>query len=332
MKSIHKKGSKTMKATLINRRLTLASVALVSIALAGCCTKHASSQSAYYSSAPSGGSASSQEYSYSSGPSTTIEASNGTNTVIPLYKESLNVGKREVDAGSVTVKKIVKTETVNQPIELRHEEVVVERQPGTGQVYDTTQAFQEGQTTIHLTREEPVISKETTSAGQVVLKTSSGSEQRNVQTTVRSEDVAVTKNGNPENVSIQGVQEMGAAESSGGQMAGAASSSGTITSPSMLNSSEDASTLNGRSVQFSNLRVQNVVGDNVALLSTGNGQTIYAFASQGAGSLKPGDTVNVSGIIKSGGASGASSLSGDAAKVLSSQPMYIDAQKIEAAP
>jgi len=313
-----------MKATITNRRLTLASVALAGLALAGCCTKHASSQKSYYSSAPSGASAPTQEYSSSS-----MEA-NGTNTVIPLYKESLNVGKREVDAGSVTIKKIVKTETVNQPIELRHEEVVVERQPGTGQVYDTTRAFQEGQTTIHLTREEPVISKETTSAGQVVLKTSSGSEQRNIQTTVRSEDVAVSKNGNPENVTIQGVQEMGAAESSGGQMAGAASSSGTITDPSMLNSSEDASSFNGRPVQFSNLRVQNVVGDNVALLSTGTGQTLYAFCSQGAGSLKPGDTVNVTGTVKSGGESGASSLGGDAAKVLSSQPMYIDAQKIQA--
>ena len=36
--------------------------------------------------------------------------------MIPLYKESLAVGKRDVDAGSVRVKKVVKTETVNQPV------------------------------------------------------------------------------------------------------------------------------------------------------------------------------------------------------------------------
>jgi len=320
-----------MKATLINRRLTLASVAFASIALAsGCCTKHSSSQAAYYSAAPasSGGSAGTQEYTAQPAP---VESSNGTNTVIPLYKESVNIGKREVEDGSVTVKKIVKTETINQPIELRHEEVVVERQPAgaAGPVMDTTSAFQEGETTIHLTREEPVISKETTSAGQVVVKTSSAADQTTVKTTARSEDVAVSKNGNPQNVTIEGVPEMGAAESSGGQMSGTSSSSGAITDPSTLSSSEDPSSFNGRSVQFSNLRVQNVVGDNVALLSTGSGQTLYAFCSQGAGSLKPGDNVNVSGIVRS---SGASSLSGDAAKVLSSQPMYIDAQKIETAP
>jgi len=317
-----------MKATLINRRLTLASVAVASIALvSGCSTRH-TSQASYYSSysypsQSSGGSASTQEYTAQPAPSSEISTTSGDNTVIPLYKESVNIGKREVDAGSVTVKKIVKTETINQPVELRHEEIVVERQPGTGSVMDTTSAFQDGETTIHLTREEPVISKETTSAGQVVLHKSSGSEQTTVKATARSEDVAVSKSGN--NVTIQG--DMGAAESSGGQTSGM-SSSGTITNPSMLNSSEDPSSLNGRSVQFSNLRVQNVVGDNVALLSTSSGQTLYAFCSRGAGSLKPGDNVNVTGTVRS---SGSSSLSGDAAKVLSSQPMYIDAQKIETA-
>jgi len=312
-----------MKATLINGRLTLASVAFVGIALAsGCCTKH-SSQPAYYSAAaPEGGSAPAQEYTASPAPAATT-SENG-NTVIPLYKESVNIGKREVDAGSVTVKKIVKTETINQPVELRHEEIVVERQPASGSVMDTTSAFQEGETTVHLTREEPVITKETTSAGQVVLKQTSSSEQTTVKATARTEDVAVTKNG--DNVTIQG--GIGAAESSGGQTSGM-SSSGTITNPSMLAGfSEDPTTLNGRSVQFSNLRVQNIVGDNVALLSTGSGQTLYAFCSQGAASLKPGDNVSVSGTIKSS----AAGLSGDAAKVLSSQPMYIDAQKIETNP
>jgi uncharacterized protein (TIGR02271 family) len=210
-----------MKATLINRRLTLASVAFVGIALAtGCCTKH-SSQAAYYSAAPSsGGSAPAQEYTAQ--PAQEISSTNG-NTVIPLYKESVNIGKREVDAGSVTVKKIVKTETINQPVELRHEEIVVERQPASGQVMDTTSAFQEGETTIHLTREEPVVTKETTTAGQVVLKQTSSSEQTTVKATQRTEDVDVSKTG--DNVTIQG--NVGGAESSGGQTSGASNSDAT---------------------------------------------------------------------------------------------------------
>jgi stress response protein YsnF len=53
--------------------------------------------------------------------------------VIPLHEERLNVGKRTVDAGQVTIRKIVKTETVNQPIQLRHETLVIDREPSGGQ-------------------------------------------------------------------------------------------------------------------------------------------------------------------------------------------------------
>ncbi|HWI58094.1 MAG TPA: DUF2382 domain-containing protein, partial [Bacillota bacterium] len=42
-----------------------------------------------------------------------------TNLVVPLHKEELRVGKREVDAGTVTVRKNVRTETVNEPVQLR---------------------------------------------------------------------------------------------------------------------------------------------------------------------------------------------------------------------
>ncbi len=318
-----------MKIKTISDRLTLAAAAIASLALVGgCCTK-GGSQTAYYSSTPEGYAGTTQETQASAQPApASTEGQN--NMTIPLYKESLAVGTREVDGGSVRVKKIVKTETVNQPVQLRHEEIVIERQAGSGQPADSQamdQAFQGQETTIHLSREEPVVEKRTTSDGQIVLKKSSDMEQTNIQAQVRSEDVDVVKFGNPQNVTIgsniHGDDAAGAAESPGGTSS--ASSSGTITDPAMLSSSD--SSLIGRSVQFSNVKVQSVVGDHLAMLDC-NGKSLFAFCSQGAGSLKAGDAVNLSGTIQAGSSS---QLSGSDAQTLSSQPMYIDAQKIEPA-
>jgi hypothetical protein len=52
----------------------------------------------------------------------------GVDTVeVPLSEEEVKVGKRTVDAGEVKLHKTVTTEHVNVPVELKHEDVVVER-------------------------------------------------------------------------------------------------------------------------------------------------------------------------------------------------------------
>src|SRR5262249_51184645 len=134
---------------------------------------------------------------------TTVESGNA-NMVVPLYEESVNVGKREVDSGAVRLKKIVKTETVNVPVELRREEVTINREnatgPGPNQVL--AQPFQGGETTIQLKREEPVIEKQQMPAGQIVVQKRFTTEQRNVQAEVRKEDIDVAKEGNAQNVII----------------------------------------------------------------------------------------------------------------------------------
>jgi len=324
-----------MKTNKTNNRLVMLAAGLTGLALAGCCSEHGK-QSAYYSSPPQGygGTAEQTETTTQQTVSSQNVAGPGS-TVIPLYKESVSVGKQDVDAGTVRIKKIVKTETVNQPVELRHEEVVIDREPASGQSSDMSQAFQGGETVIHLTRELPVIQKQTMSAGQIVVQKKSSTEQQNIQSQVRSDDVAVVKEGNPQNVTIgQDVQQSsdatGAAESPGGQAQGGAySSSGTITDPMALKNASDPSSFDGRQVEFSNCKVQNVMGDNVVMLTTDQGQSFYAYSSQGASSLKPGDKVTVSGTVRAG--NGSAQLSGQAAQVLGSQPMYIDAQKIEAA-
>src|SRR5256885_7750367 len=144
--------------------LTLAGVAC--IGLAGCCTKRY--QSAYYqSSRPTYYSSTSTATTREQAPTPTgrteyAATTGSTNMVVPLYQESVNVGKREVEAGSVRLRKVVKTETINQPIELRHEEVIIDRDNGAAQGQKVlAQPFQEEETVIRLKREEPVIENKT---------------------------------------------------------------------------------------------------------------------------------------------------------------------------
>ena len=57
------------------------------------------------------------------------------------------VGKREVEYGGVRLRKVVKTEVVNQPVELTREEIVIERVPA-GQEMLTLLAFVESSGSI----------------------------------------------------------------------------------------------------------------------------------------------------------------------------------------
>jgi uncharacterized protein (TIGR02271 family) len=195
-----------MKMQSISIRLALAALGLTGLTLAsGCCTK-SSSAAAYPAYQAQGAAETPQETQVSS-------AQNIGETNIPLYKESLQVGTRQVDAGTVTIKKVVKTETVTQPVELRREDVVIEREPASDQPVsgqDMSQAFQEQQTTIQLMKDEPVVQKQIISAGTAVVKKSSSTEQQNIQEQLRSEDVVTSREGGA----------AGGAESPSGQTSG----------------------------------------------------------------------------------------------------------------
>src|SRR5436305_12970838 len=87
--------------------------------------------------------------------------------VIPLYKETVKVGKRTVDAAQIRVRKIVKTETFNQPVQLRREIHVIDRATAKGEVASTKNnensiagnPFEEKEIVIQLKEEEPVVEK-----------------------------------------------------------------------------------------------------------------------------------------------------------------------------
>lgn len=238
-----------------------------------------------------------------------------TKAVIPLYKESLDVGTKQVDAGTVRVKKVVKTETVNQPVQLRHEEIEIERLPASSS--DTASmdsAFQEKETVIHLMKEEPVIQKRTTSAGQVVLQTHSQSTQQNVQATLRSEDVDVAKSGDV----IMNGSAQGGADSPSGQ------SSGSSINPTIY-SGGDTTGMEGKAVQYSNRKVLSVTGDQLTCIDAGDGHPMYVYSKYGASRLKPGDYVSVTGIVRTS----ASDMKGATAQFLGSQSAYVYAKTID---
>ena len=114
---------------------------------------------------------------------------------VPITEEEVKVGKREVEKGAVRIRKEVHTETVNQPVELRREEVVVERvAPGTpGAVPED--AFKEGEIRVPLKEEEAVVQKTAKVTGEVRLRKEVETETKNIQETVRKEEVRVENEG-----------------------------------------------------------------------------------------------------------------------------------------
>lgn len=315
---------------LTNPRWRFAIASVASLALAGGCCDTQRSAHAKYSPLPSTAYA---------GPAPEKRAESQANIVVPLHQESVTVGKREVDAGSVRLKKIVTTETVNQPIELRHEEVVIDREAGTGEAAShkvLAKAFQEEETVIPLKREEAVIERRTASAGQIVIRTRETTEQTNIQAQVRREDIDLAQLNNTPNVIIgQNVRSgVGGAETPGGTSTGAAKSSEQteiITDPGTL-PSDNAPTYGGRRVHFKNMKVQKVVGDRLIVVSTDNGRPLYVCSDQ-AVTAHPGETVVITGKIKQkGGKIAATGVDEKGAQLLMQQPYYIEVQKIEMAP
>ena len=205
-----------LKWILNNTQVIVSTLGVAALA-AGCCSK--GTGGSYSSTSPA--------YSETSTSTTMTEAQpaapiSGGQT-IPLYKEQVNVGSQQVQDGTVTIRKVVKTETVNQPVTLKKETLVIDRQPSSSQEAGS-QAFQDQQYTIQLHHEEPFVSTQVVPNGQVVATTKADAQQTTIQKQVRTEDVAIDK-GNAQNVIISDSlkdqsQPMGGTGDNGGQSSG----------------------------------------------------------------------------------------------------------------
>jgi uncharacterized protein (TIGR02271 family) len=125
-------------------------------------------------------------------PRTGQTARAGQETSIPLHEEHIRAGKREVEGGGVRLRKIVRTETVQKPVEIQREDVIIERVP-PGHQTPSKEAFKSEDIFIPLRREEAVIEKERRVSGEVRARKTSTTERQTVSGEVRKEDVEVER-------------------------------------------------------------------------------------------------------------------------------------------
>jgi uncharacterized protein (TIGR02271 family) len=116
---------------------------------------------------------------------------------VPVREERLNVEKRQGEIGAAEIRKTVETEQVNVPVELRREEVSVnrvdvrDRPVAAGEM---TGAFEEGTIRVPVRGEEAVVQKEAFVTGEVVVDRDVKTERQTVSGTVRKERVDVDEN------------------------------------------------------------------------------------------------------------------------------------------
>jgi uncharacterized protein (TIGR02271 family) len=114
---------------------------------------------------------------------------------IQLSEEQLKIGKREVEAGGVRLRKVVRTEIVNKPVEVRREELVIERVPAEQAHTGRQQAFNEQEVYIPLRREEVVVQKETRLREEVRARKAHQTDRQEIKEKVRREDIEIENAG-----------------------------------------------------------------------------------------------------------------------------------------
>lgn len=114
---------------------------------------------------------------------------------IELSEEELKVGKREIEAGGVRLRKIIRTEVINQPVELKREEIVIERVPADQAHAIQQRAFEGEEIYIPLRREEVVIEKQPRIREEVRIRKETQTERQELSEEVRREDVEIEEQG-----------------------------------------------------------------------------------------------------------------------------------------
>ena len=112
--------------------------------------------------------------------------------VIPITKEELRIGKRQVQsAKAYRVSATVVEVPVEQQVNLRAETVVIERRPTRGTTVRGGQSFQDHTIEVHEMYEEPVVGKVVTQAEELVIYKTLSERTATVRETVRETRVNV---------------------------------------------------------------------------------------------------------------------------------------------
>jgi uncharacterized protein (TIGR02271 family) len=112
-----------------------------------------------------------------------------------LNEEQLAVGKREVETGEVGVRKTVETERVHENVQLRHEEVDVERRPITDGYTAAGNATIGEDEDIRMTlhAEEAVVEKRVVPTEELVVRKREVVEDQPIDATLRRERAEVDR-------------------------------------------------------------------------------------------------------------------------------------------
>lgn len=116
---------------------------------------------------------------------------------IPVIEEELKVGKREVQRGGVRVFQRIRETPVHETVQLRDEEIKVERHPvdKPATQADLTTAFKDSSIELRETDEEAVVSKTARVVEEVVVGKEVTQRTENINDTVRRTDVEVEQLG-----------------------------------------------------------------------------------------------------------------------------------------
>src|SRR5215208_368041 len=106
-------------------------------------------------------------------------------------EEELKVGKREVSHGRVRVRSYVVETPVNEQVNLRQENVQVERRPANRAVGGADNLFRERTIEAEERAEEAVVSKEARVTEELVVKKDVGERTETVSDKVRRTEVEV---------------------------------------------------------------------------------------------------------------------------------------------
>lgn len=124
----------------------------------------------------------------------------GTNekgeAVFPVVEEQLQIGKRQVDRGGVRVHTKIEEQPVQKDVNLRQEQVTVERRPVDRPATEADfAAAQQGNFEVKETAEEPVVQKQARVVEEVAVGKQVQEHTQRVEDTVRRTDVQVEPEG-----------------------------------------------------------------------------------------------------------------------------------------
>ena len=113
---------------------------------------------------------------------------------ITRSEEELAIGKRQVQAGEVSVRKTVETEHVTERVPVMREEVTVERRPVTAADAASVE-IGEDRIVVPVTEEEVVVEKRPVVKEEVVLRTREVEDTEEVEADLRRERIEVDERG-----------------------------------------------------------------------------------------------------------------------------------------